>query len=90
MDMNYSFNASEQRDFQQIVERRQVKEFMNTYSNLVQRCFEDCVTDFTSKSLASKEDTCITRCVDKFVKSSERVGARFAELNAAPGAFGPK
>ena len=53
------------------------------YSNLVQRCFNDCVTDFTSKSLLGKEEGCVMRCVDKFLKSSERLGERFQEQNAA-------
>ena len=53
------------------------------YSNLVQRCFNDCVNDFTSKSLLGKEEGCVMRCVDKFLKSSERLGERFQEQNAA-------
>lgn len=52
------------------------------YSNLVQRCFNDCVNDFSSKSLQSKEEGCVMRCVDKFLKSSERLGERFQEQNA--------
>ena len=54
-----------------------------TYSNLVQRCFDDCVNDFTTKSLISREEGCVMRCVDKFLKGSERLGARFQEQNAA-------
>ena len=53
------------------------------YSNLVQKCFESCVDDFTSKSLSSKEEGCVMRCVDKFLKGSERLGQRFQEQNAA-------
>ena len=53
-----------------------------TYQNLVQRCFDDCVNDFTSKSLQSREEGCVFRCVDKFLKSNERLGQRFQELNA--------
>lgn len=53
------------------------------YSNLVQKCFDGCVDDFTSKSLSSKEEGCIMRCVDKFLKGSERLGQRFQEENAA-------
>lgn len=56
---------------------------LQTYTNLVQRCFDDCVTDFTSKSLHSREDGCVMRCVDKFMKSQERLGQRFQEQNAA-------
>ena len=53
------------------------------YSRLVQRCFDDCVDDFTSKSLQSKEEGCVLRCVDKNLKASERLGQRFQEQNAA-------
>jgi len=79
MDM---LTAAEQRELQGRMERKQVKDFMNLYSNLVQRCFNDCVNDFTSKSLASKEEACVLRCVDKFMKASERLGERFQEQNA--------
>ncbi|KAF8418958.1 Tim10/DDP family zinc finger protein, partial [Tirmania nivea] len=47
------------------------------------RCFNDCITDFTSKSLGSKEETCLNRCVAKFLNSTDRVGTRFAELYVA-------
>jgi mitochondrial import inner membrane translocase subunit TIM9 len=53
------------------------------YSTLVQRCFDHCVNDFTTKSLVSREEGCVMRCVDKYLKSSERLGQRFQEQNAA-------
>ncbi|KAK6513338.1 protein transporter tim9 [Arthrobotrys megalospora] len=74
---------SEQREFQSVVERRQMREFMQMYSNLVQRCFDDCVNDFTSKTMTTKEEGCISKCVEKWLKGSERMGQRFAEQNAA-------
>lgn len=52
------------------------------YTNMVQRCFDDCVSDFSSKTLGSREENCVMRCVDKQLKSSERLGARFQEQNA--------
>ncbi|ODQ77619.1 hypothetical protein BABINDRAFT_163342 [Babjeviella inositovora NRRL Y-12698] len=76
-------NAKEQQEFQQIVEQKQMKDFMRLYSNLVEKCFTDCVNDFTSNKLTTKEDTCIMRCAEKFLKHSERVGQRFQEQNAA-------
>ena len=33
----------------------QMKDFMNLYTNLVERCFNTCCNDFTSKALSSKE-----------------------------------
>ncbi len=77
-----SLNSAEQMQFQRLIEGKQMKDFMRLYSNLVQRCFADCVNDFTSKSLTSKEESCILKCSDKFLKHSERVGQRFAEQNA--------
>lgn len=96
----------------------QMQDFMKLYSGLVERCFNNCVNDFTSKVLTGKEvrstlstrkekeeasgketkltsvrfpsvfgvgsyqSTCVSHCSDKFLKHSERVGARFAEHNA--------
>ena len=53
------------------------------YSKLVQRCFDDCITDFTTKSITSREESCTMRCVDKHLKSQERLGQRFQENNVA-------
>lgn len=72
-------NVKEQQEFQLIVEQKQMKDFMRLYSNLVSRCFDDCVNDFTSNNLTSKETTCISKCSEKFLKHSERVGQRFQE-----------
>ncbi|KAL4894448.1 Tim10/DDP family zinc finger protein [Aspergillus ambiguus] len=76
-------NASEQREFAARMERKQLKEFMTMYSKLVQRCFDDCVNDFTTKSLISREEGCVMRCVDKYLKGSARLNERFQEQNAA-------
>ncbi|CAG8585821.1 10464_t:CDS:2 [Diversispora eburnea] len=51
-----------------------MRDFMKFYTNLVERCFNDCINDFTSKALSSKEETCIFRCTDKFLKHNERGG----------------
>ncbi|QSL64340.1 hypothetical protein MERGE_001640 [Pneumocystis wakefieldiae] len=57
---------------QGILEAKQMKDFMKMYSNLVNKCFSDCINEF---------ETCVIRCVNKFLKHSERVGQRFAEIN---------
>lgn len=75
-------NPKEQQEFAQIVERKQMKDFMRLYSSLVERCFASCVNDFTSQQLTSKEESCTLKCSEKFLKHSERVGQRFQELNA--------
>ncbi|KAL6928131.1 protein transporter tim9 [Hanseniaspora valbyensis] len=77
-----SLNNKEQQEFQKIVEQKQMKDFMRLYSNLVEKCFTDCVEDFTSAKLSNRELTCISKCSEKFLKHSERVGQRFQEQNA--------
>ncbi|PHT72199.1 Mitochondrial import inner membrane translocase subunit Tim9, partial [Capsicum annuum] len=54
---------------------------LRMYNNLVERCFTDCVDNFKRKTLDKQEETCVTRCAEKFMKHSMRVGLRFAELN---------
>lgn len=53
------------------------------YSKMVQHCFDDCINDFSSKSLGSREENCVLRCVDKQMKASQRMSLRFQEQNAA-------
>ncbi|PRT55875.1 Mitochondrial import inner membrane translocase subunit TIM9 [Wickerhamiella sorbophila] len=75
-------NPREQQEFQQLVEKKQMKDFMRLYSSLVERCFADCVNDFTSQQISAKEEACVNKCAEKFLKHSERVGQRFQEQNA--------
>ncbi|RMZ76291.1 hypothetical protein DV737_g4915, partial [Chaetothyriales sp. CBS 132003] len=76
-----NLTAAEQRELNSRIERRQMKDFMTTYSRLVQQCFDHCVNDFTTKALVSREEGCVLRCVDKYLKASERLGQRFQEQN---------
>ncbi|KAF2489876.1 hypothetical protein BU16DRAFT_471694, partial [Lophium mytilinum] len=76
-------NQQEQRELQSRMEKKQMKEFMNVYSNLVQNCFNSCINSFETKSLTSREESCVMRCVDKHLKSQGRLGERFQEQNAA-------
>jgi import inner membrane translocase subunit TIM9 len=77
-----SFNAAEQAHMSKVIEKKQMQDFLKMYANLVEKCFNSCCNDFTSKALSSKEEQCIMHCTEKFLKHSERVGARFAEQNA--------
>lgn len=38
----------------------------------------------------SSQEQCLSHCADKFLKHSERVGARFAELNAGASSSLPR
>ncbi|KDN53158.1 putative TIM9-translocase of the mitochondrial inner membrane [Tilletiaria anomala UBC 951] len=81
MDFSH-MSSAEQAGMARIIEQKQMKDFMQLYTNLVERCFNNCCNDFTSRALTTKEDKCIEHCTLKFLKHAERVGARFAEENA--------
>ncbi|OAY61235.1 mitochondrial import inner membrane translocase subunit TIM9 [Manihot esculenta] len=71
----------DQRRMAAVIEQLQVRDSMRMYNSVVERCFNDCVDNFTRKSLQKQEETCVMRCAEKFLKHSMRVGLRFAELN---------
>jgi len=50
---------------------------MGMYSKLVDKCFNDCVDDFSSKSISAREEGCVMRCWDKNMKGQERIQQRF-------------
>ncbi|KAK5653098.1 hypothetical protein OQA88_9196 [Cercophora sp. LCS_1] len=83
MDITAGLTQAEQRELEQRLNKRQVKEFMNLFGNLVDNCFTACVDDFTSKALSGRENGCISRCVLKSMTTQTRLSERFAELNQA-------
>jgi len=80
MDFSHLSGADQQK-MQSLLEEKQVKDFMRLYTSLVDRCFNDCIKDFTSSKISEKEDSCLAKCADKFLKHSEKVGIKFQEQN---------
>ncbi|RYO78089.1 hypothetical protein DL762_008880 [Monosporascus cannonballus] len=74
--------TAESRELEQRMQKRQIKEFLGLFSNLVDHCFVSCIDDFTSKSLSGRETGCVTRCVQKHMAMSQRLSERFQEHNA--------
>lgn len=62
-----------------VMQDLQIQDSLRLYNELVQRCFGECVETFRSKKLDGKEEACVTKCAQKFVKMAARVGQRFAE-----------
>jgi len=58
---------------------KQFKDFILNYNKLSEQCFNDCIFDFTNRTLSSKEDTCSSHCVEKFLKMNQRISQRFQE-----------
>lgn len=51
----FGAKSAEERALEQFLEQKQMRDFLKMYANLVDRCFTDCCTDFTSSKLSSKE-----------------------------------
>jgi import inner membrane translocase subunit TIM9 len=51
------------------------------FNRLLESCFDSCVEKFHSKNLAEKEKDCIRNCADRNMKTTQRVGFRYSELN---------
>lgn len=58
---------------------RTFKEFLSQYNILAEQCFMACVRDFTSRTVSEKEETCATNCLDKNLKTIQRISMRFQE-----------
>ncbi|KAF8109848.1 hypothetical protein N665_0090s0030 [Sinapis alba] len=54
-----------------MIDQLQLRDSLRMYNLLVERCF----------TLQKQEETCVMRCVEKFLKHTMRVGSRFGELN---------
>ncbi|CAO3676193.1 unnamed protein product [Rhizopus stolonifer] len=78
---NSRFNQAEQIEINNLLEQKQMDDFVNTFTNLVDCCFRQCANDFTTKAVSRKEAQCVQSCADKFLKHAELVAARFSELS---------
>lgn len=79
-----------QRDQMQVMQalnEMQMQEMMNTYNNLVEKCFNECVTSFRTKALESSEEQCVTRCVQKFMSFSTKPPRAQPEASKMPAAL---
>jgi mitochondrial import inner membrane translocase subunit TIM9 len=74
------------------LEEVQVRNSLKMLNVLTEKCFDKCVQtgwggSLTSKSLEKEETTCIQNCSEKYMKVTQRAGARFAEFAANQGDF---
>ncbi|KAI8095313.1 Tim10/DDP family zinc finger-domain-containing protein [Thamnidium elegans] len=77
------YNQAEQEQIRALIEQKQVSDFMNLFTGLTDRCFKECAYDFRTKAVTGREAACVQKCADRFLKHSERVSTRFAELSEA-------
>ncbi|KNZ55286.1 uncharacterized protein VP01_2720g2 [Puccinia sorghi] len=76
-----SLSSQDSAQLNRLIEQKQMKDFLKLYSSLVERCFSSFLLP-TDSQIISSDESCVNNCADKFLKHSERVGARFSEHNA--------
>lgn len=58
---------------------RSFKDFLASYNKLSELCFNDCIFDFTTRSVKPTEDQCSLNCMEKYMKMNQRISQRFQE-----------
>eukprot|EP01104_Vermistella_antarctica_P010958 TRINITY_DN2989_c0_g1_i1.p7 TRINITY_DN2989_c0_g1~~TRINITY_DN2989_c0_g1_i1.p7 ORF type:complete len:109 (+),score=38.46 TRINITY_DN2989_c0_g1_i1:34-327(+) len=71
--------GGDQAELMRMLEESQIKDTLRMYNNLVQKCFGDCVNNFRFKKLDEKEELCVYRCTEKYLKYQGRVARAFGE-----------
>lgn len=56
------------------------RDFLTSYNKLSEICFVDCITDFTTRDIKTKEEKCALNCMEKYLKMNQRVSQRFQEF----------
>ncbi|XP_017757543.1 PREDICTED: mitochondrial import inner membrane translocase subunit Tim9-like [Eufriesea mexicana] len=59
---------------------KSVRDFVVSYNKLTETCFLDCIHEFTSRDVKTKEETCALNCMEKFLKMNQRISQRFEEF----------
>ncbi|KAK7104973.1 hypothetical protein V1264_019606 [Littorina saxatilis] len=62
---------------------KQFYEFLAQYNRVSEMCFTHCVHDFTTRKVLDSENTCAVTCLEKFMKSVNRISLRFQEIQFA-------
>eukprot|EP01027_Heterolobosea_sp_BB2_P001014 GEZU01001532.1.p1 GENE.GEZU01001532.1~~GEZU01001532.1.p1 ORF type:complete len:148 (-),score=64.48 GEZU01001532.1:15-458(-) len=82
MGMGYGgYPNYQQMQLNQMMAELELKETLNIFNTMTERCFLDCVTTFHTSAMDAKEEGCVRRCGEKYLKHSRRVGDKFAEFN---------
>eukprot|EP00088_Acartia_fossae_P029581 TRINITY_DN30449_c0_g1_i1.p1 TRINITY_DN30449_c0_g1~~TRINITY_DN30449_c0_g1_i1.p1 ORF type:complete len:125 (+),score=25.75 TRINITY_DN30449_c0_g1_i1:39-413(+) len=82
LDFSSSGNSSlNSGDFQtNLAVAQQSAQLMNQIHHLNETCWDICITGKFSSSLGSRDETCLTNCVDRFLDTTLLITNRFAQL----------
>ncbi|KAF6040501.1 timm8a [Bugula neritina] len=77
-----------------VVQTKQRAEFQTLVNSITNDCWDKCIT-YTISSLDSKQERCITNCVQRFIDTSKMLTQRLSEAGSksaqkSPQGFGSK
>lgn len=82
MDNIQNLPKHQQSQLEQYLVNSQVKDSLCMYMDLVERCFDTCVSNFRSKHMDKYEVSCTENCSERYIKLANRAGIRFQEYQA--------
>jgi import inner membrane translocase subunit TIM9 len=62
-----------------VIEQKQGQQFVDLFTFVLDHCYGDCITRFTSDTLAPAERTCLQNCTQKLLNVTNRLGQLMAE-----------
>ncbi|KAH3842134.1 uncharacterized protein LOC127877286 [Dreissena polymorpha] len=62
---------------------RNMKDFLELYNKLTERCFLQCVVNFNNRSLSDYEYKCAEQCAGRYVKYNQRLMLTFVDKQSA-------
>lgn len=62
---------------------KQKSEFSSLVNNITSDCWDKCIT-YTLSSLDSKQERCITNCVQRFIDASKVFTQRLGQMESKP------
>lgn len=58
----------------------QFQDFLLSYNKLSEICFNDCILDFSTRTVKDSEEKCAMNCMEKFLRMNQRISTRFQEF----------
>ncbi|KAJ1487723.1 Tim10/DDP family zinc finger protein [Baffinella frigidus] len=62
--------------------KNEISAFSDMYNRMIKQCFEKCVDHFHDSELSLGENTCLDRCVGKYVEGQQKVGETMSKVTA--------
>lgn len=69
-----------QKNVLDLTEQREGEDNLRMFNTMVEKCFSDCINDFRTRKMTSREELCVNRCAEKFLRHQQRVGKNLLEI----------